>query len=152
MQGSRNFYTALEKKFFIKTPDVRCAESDQHAIWIGLLVIAIMIAVAAGLAAFGWIIRRRERATGATAKLLRGAAWAAALLMLVAPVLAFASGFGPEGGRDTCPPAPPVVIDTAAQPAPITGALDLPAGRYEVVPHKLTALAAQLNAGGDKFD
>jgi polyisoprenoid-binding protein YceI len=152
MQGSRNFYTALEKKFFIETPDVRCAESDQHAIWIGLEAIGIFLAIAAGLAIGGWIIRRRERARGQTSKLLRAAAWAAALLTLPLPILAFASGLGPAGGRDTCPPAPAVVIDTAAQPAPITGSLALPAGRYEVVPHKLTALAAQLYAGGDKFD
>jgi polyisoprenoid-binding protein YceI len=152
MQGSWNFYTALEKKFFVETPDVRCAESDQHAIWIGLEVIAIFVAIAAGLVIGGWIIRRRERATGTTAKLLRAAAWAASILTVPLPIAAFASGPGPAGGRDTCPPAPAVVIETAAQPAPITGALDLPAGRYEVVPHKLTALAAQLNAGGDKFD
>jgi polyisoprenoid-binding protein YceI len=59
---------------------------------------------------------------------------------------------GPAGGRDVRPQREAVVIDTAAQPAPIAGSLDLPAGRYEVVAHKLTEIAARLEAGGDTFD
>jgi polyisoprenoid-binding protein YceI len=152
LQGSRNFYTAFHKQFFVETPDVRCAPSDQHAIWLGLEVIGIMAAIAVGLAAGGWIIARRERKTSARSTILRAAAWALPMPPLALAIAAFASGFGPAGGRDTCPPAEAVVIDTAAQPAPITGALALPAGRYEVVPHKLTAIAVRLKAGGDTFD
>ena len=152
MQGSRNFYTALEKRFFVPDPDAGWAQSDQSVIWLGLEVIAILAAVAGGLTVGGWIIRRRERKTGAPAKLLRGAAWAAAVVTLVVPIAAFASGWAPEGGRDVRPRREAVAIDTAAQPAPVTGALDLPAGRYEVVSHKLTVISAQLKAGGDTFD
>jgi hypothetical protein len=151
-QGSRNFYTAIEKQFFVETADVRCARSDQHAIWLGLEAIGIIAAIAAGLVVAGWIIRRRERRLAARATLLRAAAWTAGILSIALPVAAFASGTGPAGGLDTCPPAPAVAIDTRAQPAPITGAIAAPAGCYELVPHELTAVAAQLKAGGDTFD
>jgi hypothetical protein len=152
MQGSRNFYTALEKKFYVPDPDVGWAISDQHPLWLGLEIIAVLTAITVGLAAGGWIIRRRERKTETRATILRAAAWAAAALPLVVPIAAFASGSGPEGGRDVRPQREAAAIDTAAQPAPITGSLELPAGRYAVVPHKLTSLAAQLTAGGDTFD
>lgn len=152
LQGSRNFYTAFEKQFYVPDPDVEWAISGQHPIWLGLEVIGIVGAITAGLVVGGFIIRRRERKTGATSKLLRGAAWAAAVAPLAVPIAAFATGFGPEGGRDIRPQREVAAIDTAAQPAPITGAIDLPAGRYEVVAHKLTEIAARLEAGGDKFD
>lgn len=152
LQGSNNFYTALDKTFYVPDPDVGWAVSDRHPIWLGLEVIGILAAVAAGLAVGGWIIRRRERTTGAPAKLLRGAAWAVAVLLLVIPIAAFATGLGPEGGRDVRPQREPVKIEPAAQPAPIVGSLELPAGRYEVVAHKLTEIAARLSAGGDTFD
>ncbi len=152
MQGSRNFYTALEKTFYVPDPDAGWAVSEQHPVWLGLEAIGVIGAVAAGLVAGGWFIRRRERKTGGRAKVLRGAAWAVAAMQLVIPALAFATGFGPADGRDVRPQREAAVIDTAAQPAPITGSLELPAGRYEVVAHKLTEIAARLLAGGDTFD
>ena len=152
MQGSRNFYTAFEKRFYVPDPDAGWALSDQHAFWIGLELIGMLAAVAVGLTAGGWIIRRRERKTGARARILRGAAWGAAVATLAVPLWAFSSGWAPEGGRDVRPAREAVAIDTTAQPVPITGALDLPAGRYEVVPHKLTSISAQLKAGGETFD
>jgi polyisoprenoid-binding protein YceI len=152
LQGSRNFYTALEKTFYVPDPDAGWAVSDRHPLWLGLEIIGIIGGIAAGLAAGVWIIRRRERKTGKRAKVLRGAAWAAAAVTLAVPIAAFATGLGPEGGLDLRPQPAAVVIDTAAQPAPITGSLDLPAGRYEVVAHKLTEIAARLKAGGDTFD
>ena len=152
MQGSRNFYTALEKTFYVPDPDAGWAVSDRHAVWLGLEACGIIAGILLGLVAGGLIIRRRERKTGARARILRGAAWAAGVLPLAIPIAAFASGFGPEGGRDIRPQREAVVIDTAAQPAPITGALGLPAGRYEVVAHKLTEISARLVAGGDTFD
>jgi polyisoprenoid-binding protein YceI len=156
LQGSSNFYTAFEKTFYVPDPDVGWAVSDRHPIWLGLEVIAILVTIAAGLGLGGWVIKRRERKTGAPATILRRAAWAAAVLSLAVPIAAFATGMGPAGGRDVRPLREPVAIETAApaaaQPAPITGSLELPAGRYEVVAHKLTEIAARLSAGGDTFD
>jgi polyisoprenoid-binding protein YceI len=170
LQGSRNFYTAFEKQFYVPDPDVGWAISDRHPIWLGLEVIGALTAIAVGLAIGGWIIRRRERKTGARAKLLRAAAWVAAVVPLAVPIAAFATGFGPEGGRDVRPqreiaavepvpvpaPAPSSgsAAGSAAQPAPepITGSLDLPAGTYQVAAHKLTEIAVRLSAGGDTFD
>ena len=152
MQGSQNLYTSLSKSFYVPDPDVGWALSDRHPLWLGLEIIAVLTAVIAGLVVGGWIIRRRERKTGARSTILRVLAWAAAVVPLLVPAAAFQSGFGPEGARDVLPRREAAVIDTAAQPAPITGSLALPAGRYEVVPHKLTALSAQLDAGGDQFE
>lgn len=152
LQGSYNVYTAFEKTFYVPDPDVGWAVSDRHPIWLGLEVIAILVTATVGIAAGSWIIQRRERKTGAPAKRLRRAAWAAAVLLLAVPIAAFATGLGPEGGRDVRPQREPVKIEPAAQPAPIVGSLDLPAGRYEVVTHKLTEIAARLSAGGDTFD
>lgn len=152
MQGSWNIWPVLEKKFYVPDPDVGWAISDQHALWLGLAVIAVLAAIAAGLAVGGWIIRRRERATGGRAKLLRIVSWPVAVLPLAVPIAAFASGFGPEGGHDVRPRPEAAAVETAPQPAPITGSLDLPAGRYEVVADKHTTIAAQLTAGGDTFE
>jgi polyisoprenoid-binding protein YceI len=152
IQGSRNLYTSLEKTFYVPDPDAGWAVSGHHPIWLGLEAVAVIGMVAAGLLAAGWYIRRRERKTLARSKVLRGATWAVAALQLVIPALAFASGSRPAGARDIRPQREAVAIDTAAQPAPITGALDLPAGRYEVVAHKLTEIAARLQAGGETFD
>ncbi|HSK01055.1 MAG TPA: YceI family protein [Kofleriaceae bacterium] len=152
IQGSRNLYTSLEKTFYVPDLDAGWAVSSHHPVWLGLEAVAAVGMVAVGLGAAGWYIRRRERRTLARSKVLRGATWVVAALQLVIPALAFASGSRPEGGRDIRPQREAVAIDTAAQPAPITGALDLPAGRYEVVAHKLTEIAARLQAGGETFD
>ncbi len=152
LQGSRNFFTALEKQFYVPDPDAGWALSDQHPIWLGLELIGVLVGVVVGLAIGGWLIRRRERRTGARGKTLRGAAWAVAVALFAVPIAAFATGFGPPDGRDVRPLREAVVIDTAAQPAPIAGSLEAPAGRYEVVAHKLTEIAARLKAGGDTFD
>jgi polyisoprenoid-binding protein YceI len=181
LQGSSNIYPTLEKTFYVPDPDVGWAISDRHPIWLGLLVVAIFAAVTVGLALGGWIIRRRERKTGAPAKILRGAAWGVAVLLLVVPIAAFATGGRPDGGVDVRPqreppkpnlpwieaaaPPPPAgqpgaadkpgaadALAPAGQPETIAGSLDLPAGRYEVVGHKLTEVAVRLSAGGDTFD
>ena len=115
-------------------------------------MIGIIAAVTVGLAIGGWFIRRREAKTGARSKVLRAAAWGVGALLLVIPLAAFVSGFGPAGGQTTRPPSKVVAIDGAgagAAAAPITGSIDLPAGRYEVVPNKITMIAAKLHAGGE---
>jgi polyisoprenoid-binding protein YceI len=147
VQGSRNLYPALEKRFYVPDPDLGWRVSDQHPIWLGLLVCVGLAAITAGLLAGGEIIRRREARHGRRATLLRTASWIAAVAPLVIPIMAFASGTRPANGVDTLPAATIRGIE-----AGITGILDAPAGRYEVVEHAGTAITAHLSAGHEAFD
>ena len=149
MQGSSNVYTALDKRFYVPDPDLPIGWriSTEQPIWLGLEVCGIIAGLALGLAVGGWIIRRRERKTGRPAKLLRAAAWVAALIPFVVPIAAFTSGSRPVGGRDQLEAATagPTTEGT-------TGSIAAQAGRYEVVAHEGTSITAQLKAGGEAFD
>ena len=147
VQGSRNLYTALAKRFYIPDPDLGWRISERHPIWLGLEVCAIIAAIAAGLVIGGWIIRRREARRGGRATVLRAVSWSVAGVPLAAPIAAFASGAGPAGGLDTLPAATIQGIE-----AGITGIIDAPAGRYDVVEHAGTAITAHLSAGHETFD
>ena len=147
VQGSRNMYTALDKRFYVPDPDLGWRVSAEHPIWLGLEVCAVIAAIAVGLAAAGWILRRREARHGHRATLMRAASWFVAGVPLVVPIVAFASGAGPGNGVDTLPAATIRGIE-----AGITGTLDAPAGRYEVVAHAGTAITAHLSSGHEAFD
>lgn len=141
LQGSGNLYTALAKRFYVPDPDLGWRVSTQHPIWLGLEVCAVLAATTGGLVGAGFVLRRR-RAIG-----LRVAVWLVAVAAVAVPVAAFASGAGPLHARDTLPPAAAVLVETG-----IDGALDAPAGRYVVVPHRGTAITAKLSAGGEAFE
>jgi len=148
LQGSRNLYTAFEKRFYVPDPDLGWRIADPHPIWLGLEVCSIIAAIAVGLAVGGWLVRRREARTGERATALRAIAWVAAVLPLAVPIAAFASGGGIAGARDTLPARG----DAGAVTDGIAGSLELPAGRYEVVVHAGTSISAQVSAGGEAFD
>lgn len=147
VQGSRNLYTALAKRFYIPDPDLGWRISERHPVWLGLEVCAIIAALTVGLLVGGWFIRRREARRGGRATILRAVSWIVAGLPLVVPIAAFASGSGPANGLDTLPAATIQGIE-----AGITGIIDAPAGRYEVVEHAGTAITAHLSAGHEAFD
>jgi len=147
LQGSHNLYTALAKRFYIPDPDLGWRISERHPIWLGLEVCAVIAAIAVALVAGGWIIGRREARRGGRATILRAAAWLVAIVPLAVPVAAFASGSGPANGLDTLPAATIQGIE-----AGITGIIDAPAGRFEVVEHAGTAITAHLSAGHETFD
>jgi polyisoprenoid-binding protein YceI len=146
-QGSGNLYTALHKRFYVPDPDLGWQVSPQHPIWLGLEICAVIAAITVGLAVAGWIIRRREAKRGAPARILRGGSWLVALVPLVVPIAAFASGGGPAGAKDTLPASTIAGIE-----AGIVGTIDAPAGRYEVVDNPGTAITAKLSAGHETFD
>jgi polyisoprenoid-binding protein YceI len=148
LQGSGNVYTAREQRFWVKDPDLDWRVSSDTAIWVGLEVCGIVAAIACGLVAAGWIIRRRERKTQHPAKLLRAAAWVAAVVPLAVPMAAFASGWGPAGGHVI---RPAIAAKTELGEG-IAGSIAAPSGRYEVVAHEGTSIVARLEAGGDSFD
>ncbi|HEX3762166.1 MAG TPA: YceI family protein [Kofleriaceae bacterium] len=147
IQGSRNLYTAVAKRFYVPDPDLGWQISPRHPFWIGLELCAVIAAIAVALAVAGWWIRRREARTGQGARGLRGATWVAGVLPLAAPVLAFASGGGPPGALDTLPASTIQGIESG-----IVGIIDAPAGRYEVVTHPGTSITAHLSSGHETFD
>jgi polyisoprenoid-binding protein YceI len=147
LQGSRNVYTALDKRFYVPDPDLGWRVSTSHPIWLGLEICAVIVAIAVGLVVGGWLIRRREVKRGHRATNLRTASWIVAVLPLAVPLVAFASGPAPAHGIDTLPAATIQGIE-----AGITGIIDAPAGRYEVVEHAGTAITAHLSAGHEAFD
>lgn len=149
LQGSGNLYTAIEKRFYVPDPDLGWRISSDSPIWLGLEVCAVIAGVTVGLVVAGWVIRRREARTQRRAPILRAASWVVAVLPLAVPILAFASGPGVAGGRDTLP-SPTAV---AAPPGDgIAGTIALPAGRYEVLQHAGTSITARVSAGGEAFD
>jgi polyisoprenoid-binding protein YceI len=147
MQGSRNVWTALDKRFYIPDPDLGWRVSAQHPIWLGLEICGVIAAIAFGLVAAGWFIRRREAKLGRRATGLRAATWIVAGLSLAVPISAFASGSAPDRAVDSLPASTIAGIE-----AGIVGMLDAPAGRYEVIEHAGTSITAHLSAGKETFD
>lgn len=148
MQGSGNLYTAFDKRFFVPDPDLGWRISDVHPIWLGLEVCGILAAWMVAIAVGCWLVRRRERTLGRRPPILAPLVWVAALVPLIVPIAAFATGSRPEGGVDLRPIAEPAKqLDGG-----IAGKLALPAGRYEVVAHEGTAIVARVSAGKEEFD
>lgn len=149
LQGSGNLYTATAKQFWVEHPDFGWTVSDQHPIWLGLEVIAVIAAIAVGLVVWAFVIRWRERKTGRPAKVMRILAWVGAAVPLVVPIAAFATGFGPDNARDVRP------VDTVAVTpieAGIAGSIALPAGRYDVVTDSQgSVVTAKVKGGGESF-
>ena len=146
LQGSGNMYTALEKRLYVPDPDLGWRIADEHPIWLGLEVCGVIAGVAVGCAVGGFLIKKLRAKRPRLAKGLWFAAWAAGAATLIVPIAAFASGGGIAGARDTLPAVKFVAIDG------IEGALDLPAGRYEVIAHSGTSITARVSAGGEAFD
>jgi polyisoprenoid-binding protein YceI len=151
LQGSSTVYTTLSKRFYIPDPDLGVKVSAQHPIWLGLTTLAVIAAIAAGLAVAGWILRRLEARRQHPIRGLRAAAWIVAALPLIVPIAAFASGGRPAGGLDTPPVSKPATA--ATEPGGGKAAtIDAPAGRYEIVEHEGTSITAHMSAGGETFD
>jgi polyisoprenoid-binding protein YceI len=147
LQGSRNVYTALDKRLYVADPDLGWRIGSDTPIWLGLEVCGILAAIAIGLAVAAWLVRRWERRRGREVTPLRLAGWIVAALTPAVPILAFMSGFGPTGARDRLPTGGATDVG-----AGIAGKLAEPPGRYEVLVHPGSAVTAQIAAGGEAFD
>jgi len=147
VQDSGNLYTALEKRFYIPDPDLGWRVSTAHPVWIGIDVCAIVAAFAIGLTIGGYVVRRRESRRRVRSSLLRAVTWTLGAITTLVPLAAFASGSRPSGAIEALPfdAAPPLA-------GTISGELDAPAGRYEVVAHEGTSITARVSAGGETFD
>ena len=146
LQGSGNMYTTLEKRLYVPDPDLGWKIAEKHPIWLGLEVCAIIAAIAVGCAIGGFIIRKLRPKKPRIAKGLWIAAWVFGVATLIVPIAAFASGGGIDGARDTLPTAKGANVEG------ISGSLDLPAGRYDVVAHAGTSITAHVSAGKETFD
>lgn len=149
-QGSGNWYTAVSKRFYVPDPDLGWRVVTDGPLWIGLEAIAACAAIALGVAAAALLVRRLERRRGVRWTAARALLWLGGAVPLALPIAAFATGAGPEGGRESLPAGA-----TAAAPRAedgIEGGLPLPAGRYEVVAHPGSAITASLSAGKEEFE
>jgi polyisoprenoid-binding protein YceI len=144
-QGSGNTWTATSKQFYVADPDLGWKLDDAHRFWIGLEALAILGAIVVGFAAVAMFVRWRERTRGAPMTRLRALGWAIAIVPLIVPLWAFASGGRPAGAIDRLPEGA-----TAIPASGIEGSLDAPAGAWSVDPR--STLVASIKAGGDTFD
>ncbi|HUQ05145.1 MAG TPA: YceI family protein [Kofleriaceae bacterium] len=147
VQGSGNVYTATTKRFYVPDPDLGWRVAPGGPFWIGLELVAVIGAVAAGVAIAALILRRLERRRG-NVTWARAGLWIVAALTLAAPAWAFASGMGPARGREALPEG----ASAAAPTSGLEGSLELPAGRYDVVAHAGTAITARVEAGEERFE
>jgi polyisoprenoid-binding protein YceI len=148
LQGSGNLYTATAKRFYVPDPDLGWRISPSEPLWLGLEVLAMIAAIVIGFAIAAAIVRWRERKSGRPIRWLRIVGWALCGVPLIVPVLAFASGGRPSGGVDELPGAAGVQVATGE----VGGAIDAPAGRYQVLAHDGSALSVHMSAGGEVFD
>lgn len=148
LQGSGNLYTTPDKRFYLPDAALGWRIHPDGPLWLGMDALAVLLALAVGLAAAAWFVRRRERAQGTTWRAARAGLWLLGAAPLILPILAFASGTAPEGSRDQLPPG---VL--GPKPEGIDGSLaDLPAGRYRVLPGSDSAVIARVTAGGETFE
>jgi polyisoprenoid-binding protein YceI len=147
-QGSDNLYTSTRQRFYIPDPDFGWRESQQHPIWLGLDVLAVIGGIAVALLFTGFWIRHRERRRGQRCSVMRTISWLIAPLPMIVPVAAFLSGPGPADSRASLP----VGATAAAPESGIEGRLPLPAGTYDVLAHRGTVISAKIKAGKDEFD
>lgn len=148
MQGSGNVYTAVHKRFYVPDPDLGWRVQAGGPLWLGLEVLGILLAITVGALGAAWLIRRWERKRGTPVRWARAVVGVGGVLPIVVPIFAFATGFGPDAGRETLPAGA-----TAAAPTEgIEGRLALPAGRYQVVAHVGSAITAKVSAGQETFE
>ena len=107
VQSSHNFYTALEKRFYVPDPDLGWRVSTQHPIWIGLDACAVITVLALVTVCVAFAIQRR----GTQRTALRVASWVVALMCLAVPSAAFTSGPGPLHGHDVLPASAAVLVE-----------------------------------------
>lgn len=145
LQGSHNVYTQTARRYYVADPDLGWRAIGGGPPWLGLEVLAVVLAVTIAVVAGAWLVRRLERTRPRRG--WRTALWIAGVPTLAIPAWAFAGGFGPDDARDTRPVAGEVAVFDG-----IAGSLDAPAGTYEVITHPGAAITAQVSAGGEAFD
>lgn len=144
-QGTGNVYSKLDLKVYLPDADLGWRRTEEGFSWIGLDLVVILLALAVGVYLSVRFLGKRPHVL---AKLVVGASKTLALVSLLVPLYFFLGGAPPSGAKDSLP--------STAITAPTSGILaslpDLPAGRYDVVPHADAAVTAKLKAGGEVFD
>jgi polyisoprenoid-binding protein YceI len=147
LQGSGNLYTASSRRAYVPDPDLGWRVVQGGPPWLGLEVLAVILGITVAIIVGAWIVRRLERG-GPHRAILRGILWTVGVGPLAVPAWAFGSGFGPDGARDQLPTGAVSAAPTGA----VTGSLDAPAGRWEVVANPGSSVTARVTAGGEGFD
>ena len=145
LQGSYNLYTSINKRLYIKDPDLgwRVVEGP---VWLGLDSLLITAASAIVVLVGAWWARKIL--SSKYRPLLRVLLWVAAILPVGIPAWAFVTGLGPSNAVDALPQQSNSIV-----PIGVDGSLpNLPAGRYDVVDHPQVNITAQLTAGGEVFE
>lgn len=147
LQGSGNLYTATSRRAYVPDPDLGWRVVEGGPPWLGLEILGVILGVTCAAVVGAWLIRRLER-RGDARMVLRGLLWTVGVVPLAIPAWAFAGGFGPAGARDGLPTG----AGDGPTGAEITGALDAPAGRWDVLEHTGSAITARVTGGGETFD
>jgi hypothetical protein len=152
VQGSGNTWTKLEMRFYIPDPDTSYHVIRTDVIWLGLEAIGVLVGIAVGLTAAGWVIRMLERRRADDKRWIvprvgRIATWVVGVGALAVPIAAFASGGAPDGATTERPRTGIAKPPTEG----FDGGLALPAGTYRVAGTG-SALSAEITAGHETFD
>jgi len=141
-QGTSNLYTKLSLQPYLPDADLGWRRSEDSHLWLGLDVIAICLAVAFGVVVVTYFVRKKGFARVSLAmEVLAG-------LVILVPLFALLGGSPPDNARETQPRE-----NIRSIASGIRGSLpSLPSGRYVIIEQKDAAVAAQLVAGGEKFE
>ncbi len=141
-QGTSNVYTKLALKPYLPDADLGWRRSEDSYLWLGLDLLGICLAVAIVVIVVTYFVRKKRFARVSLA--MEGLAG----LVVLIPLLAFIGGAPPDNARETQPEEEARTIESG-----IAGSLpNLPAGRYVIIEQKDAAVAAQMVAGGEKFE
>lgn len=144
-QGTGNVWSKLNHKVYVTDVDLGWRRTEDAFAWLGLDAVGLL----AGCAVAAYLtVRTFGARTSYGARLIVNGTRSLALLTLLIPLYAFATGAPPSGAKESRPSA---AISTPRDGirASLPG---LPSGNYRVIEHPQSAIVAKLSAGGEVFD
>jgi polyisoprenoid-binding protein YceI len=152
LQGTPTVWTDTARTFYVEDPNLGFVPTTDAWMWLGLEGLGAIVGALAGVLVMRWLASRKGEGAG-FGRIAGVLASLGSVLLLAAPVLpvmAFVGGRPPAGAIAVLPSA-----DGNAKVAGGGGAVtvDAPGGVYTPAPrNELHLVAAQITAGGEKFD